>query len=90
MDNQAESVMMCERAPWRVRLIRKFVGVTPVNHDLPEWAKDGIMVRTHVKFSLRDRIIVALTGNIIIRSWTACENPPGRVETTSDVSPELY
>ena len=72
-----------DERPWWKRKLCRFFGHHPMLPDLPEWAKDGIVVNVRINFSLRDRLMIALTGNASVRSWTACENPPGRVETTS-------
>jgi hypothetical protein len=70
--------------PWWKRVVGRFFrgwhGETP---QLPEWAQDGLMVNTEVNFCFADRFRILLTGNVCVRTWTACENPPGRVETQS-------
>lgn len=71
-----------DRQWWKRKLCR-FFGHHPIQPDLPEWAKDGIVVNVRINFSLRDRFIIALTGNASVRSWVLCENYPGRIEATS-------
>lgn len=70
------------RPAWK-RLVSRFFHWHPYSPDLPEWAKDGITTHVAVNFCWKDRIRILLTGNVSVRTWTACENPPGRVETQS-------
>lgn len=56
--------------------------------ELPEWAKDGIVINTRINFSFLDRLQILIHGNVSVQSWTACEVPPGRVETNSHAMPD--
>lgn len=86
--DQSSGVFGMDPRPWWKRFASRFFHWHSPTPDLPEWAKDGIMTQVAVKFCWKDRLRILLTGNASIRSWTACENPPGRVETTSSaVSP---
>lgn len=74
--------------PWWKRKVSRFFRWHSEAPDLPEWAKDGIYTHTSINFSFADRVRILLTGNVSVRSFTACENPPGRLETkTSAVAP---
>lgn len=70
--------------PWWKRAVCKLFpawhGFAP---ELPEWAKDGVVTITEVRFSIVDRLRILVTGNLSVKTWTACENLPGRVLTTS-------
>lgn len=68
---------------WKRILIRFFIGWHPPMPDLPPWAKDGLITCVSVNFCWRDRLRILLTGNVSVKSYTFCENPPGRVETQS-------
>lgn len=71
-----------DRPRWKIILCRLF-SHHPMLPDLPDWAKDGLVTTVRINFSFRDRLLVLLTGNASVRAWSACENPPGRVETDS-------
>lgn len=73
---------MDERPAWK-RFASRFFQNHPSSPDIPEWAKDGITTHVEVNFSWKDRLRILLTGNVSVRIWTACENPPGRLETQS-------
>lgn len=74
--------------PWWKRLAdRCFPSWHGMLPDLPEWAEDGIVIETRVNFSFVDRLRILLTGNLSVKTWTACENFPGRVETQSSAKP---
>ena len=74
--------------PWWKRLAdRLFPSWHGMLPDLPEWAKDGIVIETRVNFSFVDRLRILLTGNLSVKTWTACQQPPGRVETQSSAKP---
>ena len=72
-----------EPRPWWKRFCSRFFHWHPLAPELPAWAKDGIVVHTSVNFCWKDRLRILLTGNVSVRTWTACENLPGRVETKS-------
>jgi len=75
-----------QRPWWKRRLCRLFPH-HPMLPELPEWAKDGIVVNTRINFSFVERLQILLHGNVSVQSWTACEELPGRVETNSHAMP---
>jgi hypothetical protein len=77
-----------DRRPWWKRRLCRFFDHHPMLPELPEWAKDGIVVNTRINFSMWDRLLILVTGNVSVQSWTACENLPGRVETWSHAMPK--
>lgn len=81
--SDASTCYALDRRPWWKRAINRLFKWHDGTPDLPEWAKDGLMVETNVEWSFVDRIRILLTGNTSIRTWTACENPPGRVVSLS-------
>jgi hypothetical protein len=51
--------------------------------EFPEWAKDGVSVRTTVHLDWRDRLKILLFGRLEVDTFTATEELPGRCETRS-------
>lgn len=81
--NQADAVNSF-MLPWWKKLLRKpFLGWHPYSPDLPQWAKDGIMVDVSVHLSFIDHLRVLCFGKVHVRSWISCEQSPLRTETKS-------
>jgi transposase InsO family protein len=84
MNENVDYCMAPDPTPfWKRHINRLFGPYHPPTPDLPEWATDGVSVDTRVNFSFVDRIRILFSGKVFVRSWTACENPPGRAESTS-------
>ena len=89
-DAIGEPVTACyapDERPWWKRKLCRLFGHHPMLSELPEWAKDGIVIDTHINFSFLDRLQILLHGNVSVRTWTAVENAPGRAETSSHAMP---
>lgn len=80
-----DGCMMADLRPWwKIKIARLFQWHSPTP-DLPEWAKDGIVIQIETKFSIIDRIKLLFTGRLSVRAFVACENPPGRTGTEASV-----
>lgn len=78
--------MMPDKRPWIERKLSRLFSWHDFGPDLPEWAKDGLTTTTVSNLCWKDRLRVLMTGNVSVRTWIACENPPGRHETTSSIA----
>lgn len=58
-----------------------------LDRELPDWAKDEIVCETEIELPLVDRLRVVVSGRMRVRSYTATERLPGRVETQSIAHP---
>lgn len=83
MNADTNCYFLKDARPLWERVICRIFGCHPSFPDPPKWANDVLVTHVRINFSIKDRLLIALTGNASVKSWTACENRPGRVETGS-------
>lgn len=76
-----EGCFVLEKQPLIKRIVNRFFEWHNTTSELPSWAKDGVVIVVDIDLSIKDRILILLTGRASLKTWTACENIPGRIST---------
>jgi len=65
------------RPKWKKFVASFFPGCMPPDHE-PDWCKDVIHINTIVKFGIRERFLLLISGRLRVMQAVATEDLPGR------------
>ncbi len=74
--------------PWWKRQIMKLYPVNTIDMELPDWAKDGVIVTSIIKLSFCARIAVLLSGQVQSRVFVMTNVIQDRVHSRSAAHPK--